>query len=120
VKYSSLSLDEVGVKFDRYMSQRSLVDGIRRFGRQSMEARQVSTRLRQLLPNRFIELKNKFRRQFSKIAECERRALVDPAYLQHISELNDMRYQALEGRISYETHVMLYQARQTIQRMHRP
>ncbi len=49
-------------------------------------------------------------------APAERLALTDPRYLESIDELTEMNSRARLARIEYETHVMLYNARQSLRR----
>jgi hypothetical protein len=83
---------------------------IGRFGADAMEARQVAMRLNTLLPSRFRDIK----RTHGGGATAERRALTDPRYLEYLEELANVSCQATEARIQYETHAMLFKARQSL------
>jgi hypothetical protein len=85
------------------------------FASAAMESRQVAKRLADLLPSRLAELKREHGRRG---ADAERLALTDPRYLQAIEELGDVSGKAAQARINYETHAMLYKARQSL-RAHR-
>jgi hypothetical protein len=85
---------------------------IARFGRDAMAARQVARRLRDLLPARYFEIRRGVRGE--RGAAADRLALTDERYLRSIDELVEVLARAREARIDYETHVMLYQARQTL------
>lgn len=102
---------------DIKISQKNLVEGIRKAGSQSIESRQIAKRLTQLLPVRFEQLKRQFLRSYRKVAVCERHALTDKSYVEFLQELNNIRHQALQARVEYETRTMLFQARQTLRRL---
>ncbi len=90
-----------------------LVELINRFGRAAQEARQVARRLDSLLPTRFRELRIEHRRARPE-AHAERLALTDPRYLQSVEEVVEIQYQARLARMQYETHSMLFKARQSL------
>lgn len=89
---------------------------IRGFSAQALEARQVARRLGQLFPLRFKELKRDHtgRGNGPKGAAAERLALTDERYASQVDELADIHFQARAARVQYETHVMLYKARQSL------
>ncbi len=86
---------------------------IRTYAGSAQEARQVARRLGDLLPLRLRDIRRE------KAGSAERHALVDPRYVAILEELNDVSGQALAARIQYETHTMLFQARQSLRRFHR-
>ena len=105
---------------DIRMSRDMLSRLIKKFADHSYEARQVGRRLQQLMPTRLNHLKNTLSARAGKKARGERFALTSQEYLEHIEEVTDIRHQALSSRIQYETHLMLFNARQTLSRMRRP
>ena len=99
------------------MLNERLTSLIKRFGTTAMESRQVARRLHELLPMRFAELKREHVRRH-RPAEAERLALTDERYLKHLEELNEVSSAAARARVEYETHAMLYKARQTLRAFH--
>ena len=89
---------------------------ISQFAAAAMESRQVARRLSGLLPSRFLELKREHARGG---AGAERLALTDARYLAYVDELVTLTDRAVRARIEYETHAMLYQARQTLRTVRR-
>lgn len=87
------------------------------FANSAMEARQVSKRLNDLLPLRFGEIKRGYSR--AKNGNAERQALTDLTYLSYLDELVEVSNRAREARVQYETHTMLFKARQTLRAFHR-
>jgi hypothetical protein len=67
-----------------------------------------------LLPTRYRELKWEHSRGRGASAKTERHALVDPRYQALVTELTEMSYAAMLARVEYETHTMLYKARQSL------
>lgn len=92
---------------------------ISRFGAAAMEARQVSKRINTLLQSRFMELKREHCRQHSAM-KAERIALADDRFEAFINETAEISYQATLSRIQYETHAMLYRARQSLRGLNQP
>lgn len=86
---------------------------VRDQGHLARDARQISRRLRKLLPVRLQEIKNRFRPGHSA-AKAERLALTDPTYIQAIKEYLDIQSDGHEARIQYETHLMLVNARKSL------
>lgn len=89
---------------------------ISRFAEAAMETRQVAKRLNGLLPARFSELKREHARQTRSAGVAERMALTDPRYVSYLEELSSIAFSAAEARVQYETHAMLYKARQSLRR----
>ena len=108
-----------GVAVDIRMSKDRLISTIRAQAESGFEARQVVKRLQQLLPVRLKELKKRLARTHGKMALSERHALISGGYIDHIEEVVEIHHQALQSRIQYETHIMLFQARQTLSRLKR-
>lgn len=96
---------------NRSILNERLVALIQSFAQGSMEARQVAKRLYALLPARFADLK---RKHGGGSARAERLALTDPRYLQSVDEYVAIQGEALRSRIQYETHAMLFKARQSL------
>lgn len=89
---------------------------ISRFAEAALETRQVAKRLNGLLPSRFRELKREHARQSRSAGVAERLALTDPRYVTYLEELSGIAGTAAEARVQYETHAMLYKARQSLRR----
>lgn len=89
---------------------------INEFAKTAMESRQVARRLTDLLPTRFQELRREHARR--REGHAERLALTDPRYVRAIEELSEVNAEAIQSRIQYETHAMLFKARQSL-RSHR-
>ncbi len=89
---------------------------ISRFAAAALETRQVAKRLNGLLPSRFGELKREHARRTRSAGVAERLALTDPRYVAYLEELSSIAGGAAEARVQYETHSMLYQARQSLRR----
>lgn len=90
---------------------------ITRFGRAAMENRQISKRLRALLPERLASLKRSC--QESKqvgAGAAERHALASPDYQKLVDELANLSGDAHQARVQYETHLMLVFARQSMRK----
>lgn len=81
------------------------------------EAGQIARRMKDLLPEQLKKLKRLHHKQ-CKAAAAERKALVDPEYQQSIEEYVNLIEQAQRSRILYETHKMLFQARQSLRGYH--
>lgn len=96
------------------MPQEKLSQETKAFAKNSLQNRQLSERLKALLPERLRMLHRKHNRLTRKSSKSLRLALCDPEYIKFIEEYVDFSNQALENRINYETHLMLFQARQSI------
>jgi hypothetical protein len=96
-----------------------LVNRIKGFAQESLEHRQISRRLRDLLPTRYHDLKYRYRGRLHSSAKAERAALIDASYKKHIEEFVEVNHIASQARIQYETHLMLLQARQTLRALNR-
>ena len=93
--------------------QNQLIQVIRRNFMASLEARQVASRLKELLPQRLTGIREKYLGDYSA-ARASRIALVDKEYQERLKEFIEISGNALESKIQSETHLMLYQARQTL------
>lgn len=89
---------------------------ISEFAHQAMESRQVARRLEDLLPSRLAEIRRAHGRRGG---DGERVALTDPRYLEALEELGDISAQAVLARVQYETHSMLFKARQSLRTQRR-
>lgn len=89
---------------------------ISRFAEAAMETRQVAKRLNGLLPTRFGALKREHARASRSAGVAERLALTDPRYVEYLEELSTIAGSAAEARVQYETHAMLYKARQSLRK----
>lgn len=93
---------------------------ISRFAETSLETRQIAKRLSGLLPARFGELKREHgRRGGVSAGRAERLALTDPRYVTYLEELSSIAGAAAEARVQYETHTMLFKARQSLRQRSR-
>lgn len=90
--------------------QEQLAQAINRYAKLTVEASQVSRRLKSLLPARLKQIKHELQVRFPG-EKSTRQALADPRFTQFIDELIDTAASAREARIQHETHRMLYDAR---------
>lgn len=88
------------------------------FAAAAMQSRQVARRLTDLLPSRFRELRREHARH-AKGSNADRLTLTDARYAEAIDQLCDVSGQATLNRIQYETHTMLFKARQSLRRYRR-
>ncbi len=90
------------------------------FAGAATEARQIAQRLRQLLPARLLELKREHTRRSDVMgSKADRLALTDPRYLDSIEQLAEINARARMARVQYETHSMLFKARQSLRAFRR-
>jgi CRP-like cAMP-binding protein len=96
------------------MSQELLIHKVHQFGKEAAEMRQLAQRMRELFPERL----RKLQRESSNLtgAPRDRACLVDPRYLEAVQELVDLRARATYLRMQYDSHLMLYQARQSLKK----
>jgi hypothetical protein len=88
---------------------------IRSFAEAARDARQIASRLRQLMPDRFQALSRKPSGDVKdSVAHRQRKALASSSFAHLVGELVDTNAQAREARIQYETHMMLIDARRTL------
>lgn len=98
------------------MPHEKLIRVIQRESQRSLQSRQVARRLESLLPNRLKEVERGLRGQVAKVAVAQRMALCDASYLGFVEEFVTIHAEAIAGRIEYETHMMLFEARRTLRR----
>lgn len=96
------------------VSNEVLVRKIRKDGASYFEYRRVGSRLQEMLVDRMRLLKQEYQRQHRKVGYSERCAYADSRYVAYVEELVSIKDKALASKIEFETHRMLYQARQTI------
>ena len=99
------------------MPQEELIKKISHYGISSRERAQVTKRSKELLPKYLNQAKNRQGPQF-KGAKALRNALNSEEYLKQVELYLDLLGQTVEDRIQLETHRMLYQARQSLRRLH--
>ena len=96
----------------RLLYQRDeLLRFIREQGQTSAEARQVASRQRQLIEQRFKLLLDE---SGGKGLKFRRRALVQDRHTEAIESYCLMLSLALEARVQYETHFMLLEAKRSL------
>ncbi len=93
------------------LSQDQLSTEIKENARISFDSRQLAERLAKLLPSRLIQVRATISQ--SGTGSSVREALTHPDYLSAIDELCKVRHIWSESRVAYETHVMLFKARQS-------
>jgi DNA-binding GntR family transcriptional regulator len=84
-----------------------------------MQSRQAAARLYQLLPNRLNQLVAEYRREH-KAAKAMRLALADPRYQEAVEQYLKVLGTAVESRIIWEVHSMLYNAYRSTSRSETP
>jgi len=97
------------------MVHEKLIRSIQRFAQEAMNARQVARRLESLLPLRLKEVERRFRGEIP-VAEAQRKALCDKTYLDFVEEYSAIHGDAITGRVQYETHMMLFEARRSLRK----
>ena len=97
-------------------SKEELISLIKSFALQAIESRQAARRMLELLPVRFAELR--YQHEKGGLGRFKARSLrqtyMDERYLDYLDKMIDVRDHALKNRIQYETHMMLYDARQSL------
>ena len=96
-----------------------LLQVLRDFSKDAIESRQVSRRLKDLLPRRLREIHSQHRTLARSSGAAERLALTDATYLAHLNEVTQVSEAAHEARVQYETHMMLFEARRTLRLFNR-
>ncbi len=96
------------------MMHEQLVQKIQQFSNDSREHRQVYKRLTQLLPDRFKRMVATYKAKGLGGSECARAVLVSDELIAHLQEISAVGASSMEARIQYETHLMLIDARQSI------
>ena len=90
-----------------HLDKEQLSHQLSKWGRELLEQRQVLSRLRHLLPTRFHKAVEAVRRK-GPGKNVQRRALLEPTYLAHLEEFNDLSYSVLKTKIEWDTHQMLH------------
>ncbi len=96
------------------MPQELLIHKVHQFGKEAAEMRQLAQRMRELFPEKLRQLHRE--RANLTGAPRDRACLVDQRYLESVQELVDLRTRATYLRMQYESHLMLYQARQSLRK----
>ena len=97
-----------------------LTAAIGSFAGSSTQTRQLARRLIELLPVRLQELKRDYiSRGDATGSKADRLALTDPRYLAFVEELTEIAARGRSARIQYETHSMLFKARQSLRAFRR-
>ena len=102
---------------DNQLSIDALQHRARREAARLNELRQVAKRMYELLPHTLKQLR---RQQHSgrKVAHAERLALTHSDYQAAIEQYLDVLTQSIQARVAYDTHKMMFQARQSLRRYH--
>lgn len=77
-------------------------------GKEYYETRQISKRLKELLPKHLKVITLGYRKMH-KASKAERLALKDPTYVSFLNEIVTMNNLSLESKILWETRLMLLQ-----------
>lgn len=102
------------------LAHERLSSAIGSFAGAAIETRQVARRLRELLPARFLELKREhIRRSDALGSKADRLALTDPRYIESLEQLAEISARARHSQVQYETHAMLFKARQSLRAFRR-
>jgi hypothetical protein len=99
------------------ISPEKLIQLISKEGMASIEYRQVARRLMKLMPLRLQQLKSSLGSSENSAAQNERLALVSQDMAALIQEYIDTAAEARRSRVSYETHMMLLEARKSLRRL---
>ena len=100
----------------QFNSREKLVEKINFYSKQIVESRQISQRLKKLLPERLKELKKSYATS-SKASKATRQALCDQKYHAFILEYLNIKEESHKSRILWETHRMYFQTKKA-QRTH--
>lgn len=101
------------------MEKERLIRIISSKGRLAVDLRQLDKRLKSLLPSRLESIKKKYQESGKPARKAGLMALVDDEYLSHVEEMLKMSASAREHHIQYETYLMLFKARQSLNSFHR-
>ncbi|MBM4250663.1 MAG: hypothetical protein FJ146_01670 [Deltaproteobacteria bacterium] len=101
------------------MPAERLTQLIQSFAQTALTSRQVAKRLNALFASRYLELKGEWVRRCRSAAKGERLALTDVRYEQLVRELTDIKFHAVRAHVEYETHAMLFKARQSLRPLRR-
>lgn len=97
---------------DVFISKQQLIEKIVTYGSESVESRQIASRLKKLLPERLKSLKEHHQKEVS-VGKARRRALLDREYKRHLQEYLELREQSNKNRVMWETYRMYYFAKKT-------
>lgn len=92
------------------LDKEQLAHQISLWGQELFRDRQIYLRLVRLLPARYIEAVKRIRQKESA-GRARRLALMDPTYLAHIEELNQLGHSILKVKIEWDTHRLLYRCK---------
>ena len=95
------------------MNQQRLLQVAKEQALRWRELRQLSQRMLDLKPTKIKGIYRTYRGEFSSRA-ATRRAYLDPRYLDYIDELTELRGAKELAKIEFETHRMLFEARQSL------
>jgi hypothetical protein len=101
-------------KFSKTMSQQNLLQNLSEYSKQARDTRQVSRRLKRLLPNRLKELQQQQGEAPRRKGAQLRQVMAGPEYSAIIDEMTEIYGDSLQYRILYETHMMLFEARRSL------
>ena len=96
------------------MEKERLIRIISNKGHLAVDLRQLDKRLRTLLPARLDTIKKRYQESGRTSKKAELMALTDAEYLSHLDEMIRIAASARENRVQYETYLMLYKARQSL------
>ena len=82
----------------------NLSEILRQRSRTSAEFRQISKRLRELLPERYRMIRNDYIRKSIKPGKATRLALLDPRFFEHVEELTRVSH---DGDLAYHSWLVL-------------
>ena len=100
------------------MSHETLTHRIRKYANIATDAHQVAKRLHQLISVRLNQYRSGYLLE-NKASKARRLALVDPRYQAVIEEYIKISGYAMEARMRWETHLMLLEARRSLQSFRR-
>jgi len=98
---------------ERQIDNETLSRKTQQFGALVLETRQISSRLRKILPSRLKEIERKYRRD-TAAGRAGRLALADKSYEAFIEEFATVSSEAHLARIQFETHCLLIDARRSM------
>ncbi len=96
--------------------QDTLIRMIQAFGVSARDHRQVQKRLEQVLPDRLKQIIFAKQKDHGRGSQAMREALVSDEFLKHVDELVDVSHKSRHARIQYETHLMLFECRRSLNR----
>ena len=112
-----MTSEKVTKGMDLGMRQEILLDKIKTSHLSLIESQQVNRRLKNLHSQLLNQTKQKLRKSRSP-SDVERYALNDPEYLEFLDQIIETSHSQTKSRVEFETHLMLYNARQSL-RKHR-